>query len=43
MTLTPTYNLVGAMKTAGLRYFTLAFVVTDLTNNLPKLGRIHPL
>ena len=37
MTLYPTYNLVTAMQTAGLKYFTLAFIVAD-SNNAPAWG-----
>ena len=37
MTLYPTYNLVTAMQSAGLKYFTLAFIVAD-SNNAPAWG-----
>jgi hypothetical protein len=37
MTLYPTYNLVTAMQTAGLKYFTLAFITAD-SNNAPAWG-----
>ncbi len=39
MTLYPTYNLTSAMQNAGLKYFTLAFVVADTANgNQPSWG-----
>ena len=38
MTLYPTYNLVAAAQSHGLKYFTLAFVVADTSNNLPSWG-----
>jgi hypothetical protein len=37
MTLYPTYNLVTAMQTAGIKYFTLAFITAD-SNNAPAWG-----
>jgi hypothetical protein len=37
MTAWPTYNLVGAAQTAGVKYFNLAFVVAD-SNNQPSWG-----
>ncbi len=37
MTLYPTYNLVTAMQSAGLKYFTLAFITAD-SNNAPAWG-----
>ncbi len=37
MTLYPTYNLTTAMRTGGLKYFTLAFIVAD-SNNQPAWG-----
>jgi hypothetical protein len=37
MTLYPTYNLTTGMQTAGLKYFTLAFITAD-SNNLPAWG-----
>ena len=40
MTLYPTYNLVTAMQTAGIKYFTLAFITAD-SNNRAGVGRLH--
>ena len=37
MTLYPTYNLVTAMQTAGIKYFTLAFITAD-SNDEPAWG-----
>jgi hypothetical protein len=37
MTLYPTYNLVTAMQSAGIKYFTLAFITAD-SNNAPAWG-----
>ena len=37
MTLYPTYNLQTAMQTAGLKYFTLAFITAD-SSNAPAWG-----
>ena len=37
MTLYPTYNLATAMQTAGIKYFTLAFITAD-SNNAPAWG-----
>jgi hypothetical protein len=37
MTLYPTYNLVSAMQSSGIKYFTLAFVTAD-SNDLPAWG-----
>ncbi len=37
MTLYPTYNLVTAMQSASLKYFTLAFIVAD-SSNAPAWG-----
>ncbi len=37
MTLYPTYNLSTAMQSAGLKYFTLAFITAD-SNNAPAWG-----
>ncbi len=37
MTLYPTYNLVTATQTAGIKYFTLAFITAD-SNDLPAWG-----
>ena len=37
MTLYPTYNLVTAVQTAGIKYFTLAFITAD-SNNAPAWG-----
>ena len=37
MTLYPTYNLVTAMQSAGLKYFKLAFITAD-SNNAPAWG-----
>ncbi len=37
MTLYPTYNLVAAVQTAGIKYFTLAFITAD-SNNAPAWG-----
>ena len=37
MTLYPTYNLSTAMQTAGIKYFTLAFITAD-SNNVPAWG-----
>ncbi len=37
MTLYPTYNLVTAMQSAGLKYFTLAFITAD-SNDEPAWG-----
>ncbi|MDR3633988.1 MAG: cellulose binding domain-containing protein [Isosphaeraceae bacterium] len=37
MTLYPTYNLVTAMQTAGVKYFTLAFIVAG-PSNVPAWG-----
>jgi hypothetical protein len=37
MTLYPTYNLVTAMQSAGIKYFTLAFITAD-SNKAPAWG-----
>jgi hypothetical protein len=37
MTLYPTFNLVTAMQTAGIKYFTLAFITAD-SNDEPAWG-----
>ena len=37
MTLYPTYNLATAMQTAGIKYFTLAFITAD-SSNAPAWG-----
>jgi hypothetical protein len=39
MTLYPTYNLTTAMQSAGIKYFTLAFITADTSNgDVPSWG-----
>ena len=38
MTLYPTYNLMSAVQNAGVKYFSLAFIVADPSNNAPSWG-----